>query len=240
MNTYGDDGNVICLKKRALWRGIEPKIKGVTLGDQIDPDWADIYFFGGGQDKQQIAVSKDLVKVNSKLLKETARGGAVIFSICGGYQLLGHYYKPHQGPELKGVGLIDVTTLAGSRRMIQNVVLAINPLLEIAGKHKTLVGFENHSGKTFLGRDATPLGEVILGGGNNGEDKTEGAFQGNVFGCYLHGSCLPKNPHFADFLIQKALKRRYGIIELKNLDDDLEWQAHEAILEKFAPNYLRE
>lgn len=234
MNIYGDDGNITALAKRAAWRGIKPKIIVVTIGDKIDPDFADIYFFGGGQDQQQVAVSTDLKKVNGARLKQAVDRGAIVFSVCGGYQLLGHYYQPKSGPKLPGVGLIDAYTVAGDTRMIGNEIIELNS--EISGisrrKSSKLIGFENHSGKTFLGDKAKPLGKVLVGSGNNGKDKAEGAFSGRVFGCYLHGSCLPKNPHFADFLIEKALERRYGQVKLKKLDDSVEWEAHQSILKK--------
>jgi CobQ-like glutamine amidotransferase family enzyme len=239
MNIYGDDGNIICLKKRALWRGIKPIVKRISIGDEIDSSWGDIYFLGGGQDRQQIIVSKDLEGENGEKLKEAKEKGAVFFSICGGYQLLGHYYKPHNGPEIKGLGILDVYTIAGEKRLIQNIIVKINPSLNIKGKFNTLVGFENHSGKTYLLEKAKPLGKVIVGGGNNSEDKTEGAFEGNAFGCYLHGACLPKNPHFADFLISRALSRRYGKVSLKPLDDALEWKTHENILKRFGKGKIK-
>lgn len=238
MNIYGDDGNIITLVKRTSWRGIEPKILQVTIGDKIDSEWADIYFFGGGQDQQQIAVSYNLQKVNGKLLTKAVKNGAVVLSVCGGYQLLGNYYKPKKGSKLPGIGLIDAYTVAGDKRMIGNLVVKVDESLFEKSTYYSLrtthylVGFENHSGQTFLGRNAKPLGRVITGFGNNGKDDTEGAFQGNVFGCYLHGSLLPKNPHFADFLTEIALKRRYGMVNLAKLDDSLEWQAHQSILRR--------
>lgn len=241
MNTYGDDGNIICLTKRSFWRGIEAKVWQISIGDKINPDKFDLYFFGGGQDQQQAKVAQDLKKINGKFLKKAVLRGAVIFAVCGGYQLLGHYYQPYVGPQLSGVGLLDVITIAGNKRMIGNIVIEINP--ELKKIHNSpfdiqrstkLVGFENHSGQTFLGKEAQALGKVISGFGNNGKDKTEGAFAGNVFGCYLHGSVLPKNPHFADFLIQKALERQYGKVELKPIDDSLEWQTHKQLLAKFS------
>lgn len=235
MNTYGDDGNIITLIKRCQWREIGAKVYQVTIGNIIDPNLYDLYFFGGGQDQQQIAVSQDLERVNAKLLKKAVDTNAVILAICGGYQLLGAYYKPKYGSKLKGVGLLDTYTIAGDRRMIGNIVIEVNPELKakiykssiINHQSSKLVGFENHSGQTFLGPKTKPLGKVLTGYGNNGNDKTEGAWQGNIFGCYLHGSLLPKNPHFADYLITLALKRRYGKAKLKPLADSLEWQAHQ-------------
>jgi len=231
MNIYGDNGNIICLRQRCQWRGIEVGFDQVTIGQKINPDKYDIYFFGGGQDQQQIAVSNDLKKNNGILLKKATRKNAVIFAVCGGYQLLGHYYQPDKGKALFGVGLLDVITLAGKKRMIGNIVIDVSQLLDVACQMSDkLVGFENHSGKTLLGKGVKPLGKVLAGYGNNGNDKTEGAFTGTVFGCYLHGSVLPKNPHFADLLISKALERRYGQVKLKPLDDTIEWQAHKSAI----------
>ena len=233
MNIYGDNGNIICLTQRCEWRGIQAKLDQVTIGQKINPDKHDIYFFGGGQDQQQIAVSSDLKETNGILLKKAAHENAVIFSVCGGYQLLGHYYQPEKGKALFGVGLLDVITVAGNKRMIGNIVIKVDKGIlsttncELSTK---MVGFENHSGKTFLGKGVKPLGKVLTGYGNNSNDKTEGAFAGTVFGCYLHGSVLPKNPHFADLLISKALQRRYGQIKLKTLDDTIEWQAHNSAI----------
>ena len=151
--------------------------------------------------------------------------------ICGGYQLLGNYYRPFNEPELKGVGLLDVVTVASSDRMIGNIVIELDKNLQDEDE-KLLVGFENHSGKTYVGKKSAPLGGVVVGHGNNGEDRTEGAFAGNVFGCYLHGPLLPKNPHFADLLIKKALKRRYGNVSLQRLDDSLEVNTHNSVIER--------
>jgi len=236
MNTYGDDGNIICLIKRCQWRGIDVRINQVTIGEKINPDKYDLYFFGGGQDQQQIAVSKDLKKGNGKLLKKAVEQKAVVLAICGGYQLLGHYYQPLEGNPIWGVGLLDLITIAGKKRMIGNVVIELTNKLanQLTSQLRTLVGFENHSGQTFLGKRVKPLGKVLKGFGNNGKDKTEGAFLETVFGCYLHGSLLPKNPHFADFLIKKALERKYGQVKLQPLDDFLEWQTHRSLLAKFS------
>ena len=148
--------------------------------------------------------------------------------MCGGYQLLGNYYKAPTGEELPGVGLLDIFTIASDKRMIGNILIESN--VSIPGK--TLVGFENHSGKTFLGKNAIQLGRVVVGHGNNGEDRTEGAIQNNVFGCYLHGPLLPKNPAFADYLIEKALKRKNSSFKLKELQDDFETAAHQSSVKR--------
>jgi CobQ-like glutamine amidotransferase family enzyme len=220
LNIYGDRGNILTLYQRCQWRGIDVRIITPGIGDVIDPDMADFYFMGGGQDAQQIQVSEDLHRVKSDSLKQAAANGAVFLGICGGYQLLGHYYKPHDGDELRGLSLMDAYTVAGHTRFIGNVVIE-------RPDGSTVVGFENHSGRTYLGKDVTPLGKVIHGHGNNSEDGLEGAAFGNLYGTYLHGSLLPKNPALADELIGKSLARRYGNVELAPLTDRLEGRAHE-------------
>jgi CobQ-like glutamine amidotransferase family enzyme len=221
MNIYGDRGNILTLQRRAEWRGMDVVVDRVTIGDTIDPDYYDFYFFGGGQDKQQIAVSHDLQGQKGDALKEAVERGAVILSICGGYQLLGKYYHPFEGDDLPGIGLFDAHTDAGETRYIGNVL--IDCALPGVG---TIVAFENHSGCTFLGPGCRPLGKSIIGGGNNGKDGTEGAIYKTAYGCYLHGSLLPKNPRLADYLLTQALKRRHGDIELQPLNDALELKAH--------------
>jgi CobQ-like glutamine amidotransferase family enzyme len=211
MNIYGDRGNVIALAQRARWRGIGVEVRPYTVGAWVDPDWPDVWFFGGGQDQGQDIVGADLAGANGSALRRSVEGGAAIFSVCGGYQLLGHEYVPETGPSIPGVGILDVTTRAGRKRFVGNL-LAESP-------DGQLIGFENHSGRTYLGPAARPLGTVIAGNGNNGEDKTEGAVQGKVIGCYLHGSCLPKNPWLADRLLTWALDRRGGTVTLEPLDD---------------------
>jgi CobQ-like glutamine amidotransferase family enzyme len=222
LNIYGDRGNIITLTQRSRWRDIDVTVDAVGLGEDIDIEKYDLYFIGGGQDKQQITISEDLHARKAKMHK-AAESGAVFLTVCGGYQLLGHYYRPHEGPELKGLSLIDAYTVAGHRRMIGNVVVK-----EPDGS--TLVGFENHSGKTYLGSGVQAIGKVVVGNGNNGEDGFEGVAQGTIYGTYLHGSLLPKNPQFADRLIAQALKRRHGDIALTPLDDEAELQAHKRAL----------
>jgi len=222
LNIYGDRGNVLAFTQRCLWREIEVKIQEINIGDRIDPELYDFYFIGGGQDQQQIAVSEELQK-QQDAFREAAENRAVFLAICGGYQLLGHYYKPHQGEELKGISILDAYTIAGHNRYIGNVTVETGLPLN---KHKTLTGFENHSGLTYLEAGTEPLGKVIIGNGNNGEDKLEGARKNNVFGSYLHGSFLPKNPHFTDYLIQISLERQYGKVNLPEIKDEFEWAAH--------------
>lgn len=227
MNIYGDTGNIIALKKRAGWRGIEVKVKVKSQKSKIKKGECDLYFFGGGQDQAQGLVASDLESSGKgKALKQEIERGVPLLSICGGYQLLGEYYQPHKGPKLPGVGLFPACTEAGFDRMIGNIVIE-----SMFGK---LVGFENHSGKTYLKKGANPLGMVIKGFGNNGKDRAEGCVYKNAIGCYMHGSLLPKNPKLADWLLQKALEVKYEKeIELKSLDDTLELQAHNTAVKKF-------
>jgi len=238
MSTYGDRGNILTIYQRCRWRGIEVEVKEIDLKEKVDPTAVDFYFFGGGQDQAQKLISKDLQEYKKDNLRKAARLGVVFFGICGGYQLLGHYYRPAQENDLPGLGILDVVTVAGDTRMIGNIIVELNEKLDPptgqAGikSEKLLVGFENHSGRTYLGKKAASLGRVVVGHGNNGEDRTEGAYQGNVFGCYLHGPVLPKNPNFTDFLIEKALARRYGKVRLSPLDNNLEMRAHEITIER--------
>ncbi|MDP3973908.1 MAG: glutamine amidotransferase [Candidatus Daviesbacteria bacterium] len=227
MNIYGDTGNIIALKKRCEWRGIEVVDKNISIATLLSKGDCDLFFFGGGQDQQQEVVAKDLVKsAKGKVITSEIERGVPLLSICGGYQLLGEYYKPHKGPKLPGVELFGAYTVAGDKRMIGNITTE-----SMFGK---LVGFENHSGKTYLKKGSTPLGMVIKGFGNNGEDKTEGCIYKNAIGCYMHGSLLPKNPRLADWLIKKALEVKYGKnIELKPLDDTFELQVHQSAIRRF-------
>ena len=217
MNIYGDRGNVLALAQRARWRGIEPDVREVGLGEPI-PAEADIFFFGGGQDQAQIAVSKDLAGAKGEAIREAVEGGAALLSVCGGYQLLGHEYRPQNADPLPGIGLFDVDSEAGSERFIGNVV--------VDSRWGALVGFENHSGLTFLGDAATPLGKVRVGRGNNGKDGTEGVVYKHAIGSYLHGSLLPKNPVLADWLLAAGLRRRYGADDLPPLPNGIEEAAH--------------
>ena len=213
MNIYGDRGNVISLARRAEWRGVEAEIREVGIREPIPTD-VDVFFFGGGQDQEQIAVADDLAGPKGATLKAMVEDGAALLSVCGGYQLLGHEYRPHVGTPLAGIGLFDLTSVAGPERFIGNVV--------VESELGDLVGFENHSGLTHLAPGQSPLGKVRIGRGNNGKDGTEGARYKNAIGCYLHGSLLPKNPSVTDWLLSAALGRRYGTSDLAPLDDALE------------------
>lgn len=225
MNIYGDRGNILTLRQRSLWRGIDVEIDAIQPGMQTDWSRYDLAFFGGGQDSGQSLIAADFVQRQGQELRAAVEDGLVMLTVCGGYQLLGHYFLTHTGEKLPGVGIIDVHTVGGTRRLIGNIVI------DWTRGTERLVGFENHSGRTYLGSGAEPLGRVVKGFGNNGEDQTEGAVYRNVHGCYIHGSLLPKNPHFADHLISLALARRYGIrAELEPLDDHLERTAHDVMV----------
>jgi len=205
LNLYGDRGNILTLQQRCLWRGIRLRVIELGIGDALDPDAYDMLFIGGGQDRDQAPVAQDLYETKSIGLWAAIEDNIPVLAVCGGYQLLAHYYRPAKGPDMKGLGVFDAWTIhRGSRapRCIGDVAINWNG--------QTLVGFENHGGQTYLGT-AKPLGKVLKGYGNNAQDGTEGAIYRNAYGTYLHGSLLPKNPHFADYLIELALKRSYGL-----------------------------
>ena len=230
MSTYGDVGNIICLQQRAAWRDIEVIVKGIELGEPTPQD-IDLYFFGGGQDQAQITVGKDLQNRSHQLRFDTL-DGVPLLAICGGYQLLGEAYFPDGADPIPGISLLPVQTKASSQRMIGDLILTSN--LTLPGTERTIVGFENHSGKTsILSPEAQPLGIVRHGFGNNGDDKTEGCILGSIIGCYLHGSLLPKNPHLADWLLERAIQRHTPTYSLKPLDDHAEWQAHHFLLDRY-------
>ena len=220
MNIYADRGNLLLLEQRCRWRGIGFSLADSGLGDELDPDGADLYYMGGGQDRDQKLCAFDLSTVKREALHAAAARGAVILAVCGGYQLLGHSYQ--LGDEtLPGAGLVDLHTIrADGPRLIGNVAIEVE--LE-PGVRRVLAGFENHGGRTHLGAGAHPLGRVLRGHGNNGRDGLEGVREGNVIGTYLHGPLLPKNAWFADWLIQAALRRPE---RLEALEDELEEAAH--------------
>ncbi|GHO84481.1 hypothetical protein KSZ_24870 [Dictyobacter formicarum] len=259
LNLYGDRGNILTLRRRCQLRGIELRVVGLGVGDALAPDEYDMLFIGGGQDKEQAPVAQDLYEMKGIGLWAAIEDDMPVLAVCGGFQLLAHYYRPAEGPDMRGLGVFDAwTEHKGSQvaRCIGNIALRWNG--------QTLVGFENHGGRTYLGT-AKPLGTVLKGHGNNAEDQTEGAIYRNAYGTYLHGSLLPKNPHFADYLIELALQRKYGyqadtepqllngnrtsttsengstVLELQKtnlsplltpLEDSLEWEAHASILER--------
>ena len=239
MNIYGDRGNILTLRKRAEWRGIPVEIRTIGRGPAPDLSDIDLIFWGGGQDRDQELVFKDAAAHKVDAIRAAIDGGAVVLAVCGGYQLLGEYYVTADGKRLPGLGLVDLHTVPGSRRNIGNIVIET---ANLGLQPPTLVGFENHSGKTYLGPGLSPLGRVLRGAGNNGEDGTEGVAAGNVFGTYLHGSLLPKNPHFADLLVARALQRqtptptvpgeRGRESRLSPLDDAIEMSAHNTVRDR--------
>jgi CobQ-like glutamine amidotransferase family enzyme len=223
MNIYGDRGNILCLGRRCRERAIDFEVTELGLGDRLKSKDYDMVFLGGAQDREQRRVAEDLVEVKGKELREAANKGVPILAVCGGYQLLGRYYLTADGQELPGVGLLGMWTEhpgPGAKRFIGNVV--------VEWRGHTLVGFENHGGRTHLDEGTEPLGRVVSGFGNNGDDGGEGAVCGSAYGTYLHGSLLPKNPRFADHLIATALRRRDRDLDLEPLDDHVEEMAHAA------------
>ncbi len=261
LNLYGDRGNIITLRRRCQLRGIELRVVSLGIGDALAPDEYDMLFIGGGQDKEQAPVAQDLYEIKGIGLWAAIEDDMPVLAVCGGYQLLQHYYRPANGTDMRGLGVFDAWTIhKGTHvpRCIGDVAISWNG--------STLVGFENHGGRTYLGT-AKPLGRVLRGHGNNAEDHTEGAVYRNTYGTYLHGSLLPKNPHFADHLLALALERTYGrsertaeslvrsverhngmrpfaqsakressteepLMALAPLDDRLEWEAHAFVLER--------
>jgi CobQ-like glutamine amidotransferase family enzyme len=223
MNIYADRGNLLVLERRCRWRGIDFSVAASGLGDRLDPDGADLYYLGGGQDRDQKLCALDLAEVKRDALHAAAARGAVILAVCGGYQLLGQSYQLG-ADTLPGVGLVDLATVrSDGPRLIGNVAIEVE--LE-PGARRVLAGFENHGGRTRLGPRASPLGRVLKGHGNNGEDGYEGIRHGSVIGTYLHGPLLPKNAWFADWLIETAVGRREPMAPLGPLDDRLEDAAH--------------
>lgn len=222
LNLYGDSGNVLCLQKRMEWRGIECRVTELNSKRDFIFDNYDIIFIGGGQDFEQSLVLSDLngVKINS--LYDAICSDAVVLAVCGGYQLLGKYYETHSGEKMNFTGILDFYTVGREKRLIGNYEFKTREKLRI-------IGFENHSGRTYLGESLSPLGRIIKGCGNNGKDKTEGARYKNTFCTYCHGPILPKNPDFADMLIEKALSRKYGETHLEPLDSSVEILARKQI-----------
>jgi CobQ-like glutamine amidotransferase family enzyme len=219
LNIYADRGNMAVLRGRAEWRGIGFEWRGIGLGDALDPEAYDLLYVGGGQDREQALVAPDLAS-RGEALEAALAGGAAILAVCGGYQLLGRFYRDRSGAELPGAGVFDHHTVAGERRMIGDVLLDCE--LE-AGVRRPLAGFENHAGRTILGPGAEPLGRVVAGFGNDGESGYEGCRRGRALGTYLHGPLLPRNPWLADWLLAQALARQAGEPpELEPLPDDFE------------------
>ncbi|MDR2733606.1 MAG: glutamine amidotransferase [Spirochaetota bacterium] len=225
LNLYGDRGNIMALVRRLEWRGIGAKIREYRLHDDIDFAALDIVFLGGGSDREQMLVCARLREIRSAFADYVESDGAVI-AICGGYQLLGEYYRMGDAV-IEGLRILDVRTENEPGRLIGNVVIR-SPLSSMP-----IVGFENHGGRTYIG-EHTPLGRVITGGGNNGKDGHEGVQYKNVLGTYLHGPLLPKNPELCDWILRAALLRKGYTSELAPLDDTMEITANRAVAERFA------
>ena len=227
LNIYADRGNIAVLARRAAWRGHELAVEAVSMGDAMQPGAHDLLYVGGGQDREQALVAVDLA-AKADAVHDAVAAGAAVLAVCGGYQLLGRYYRDRDGAELPGIGLLPLHTIAGERRMIGDVLLDC----EWAGQ--TLAGFENHAGRTLLGEGARPLGRVVHGFGNDGESGFEGCRAGRVIGTYLHGPLLPRNPWLADWVLSQALAHASGgePPELEPLPDELERRAHDVAAER--------
>ena len=224
LNLYGDRGNIACMMKRCQWRGIEAEMIEFNTGDEIDFCGLDIVLLGGGSDREQAIVCQNLLKIQ-KQFQEYVEDNGVVIAVCGGYQLLGRYYKTDDGM-IEGLNLVDIYTEQEEGRLIDNIVLQS----ELADM--PIVGFENHGGRTYI-NDNKPFGKVLYGSGNDGKSGNEGVVYKNVIGTYLHGPLLPKNPQICDYLIQRALERKYGPMTLLPLDDSQEQEANEYIYRRF-------
>lgn len=231
LNLYGDRGNIITMKRRLEDRGIKVNIDECSIGQPLNADKYDIFFIGGGQDFEQEVLLRDLSSGKAQDIRTAVEEEKTFLAICGGYQMLGEYYKTWDGVQLDFIGAIGVHTIGAKERMIGNYMFRTTP----ESGDTVVVGFENHSGKTYLSEQVAPLGMMLSGNGNNGEDKTEGARYKNVFGTYSHGSLLPKNPILCDFILQTALNHRYdGAEPLAPLDDTLELNAHRYMQERLS------
>lgn len=226
LSVAGDRGNLFSIQRRCEWRGLRTEVTEIAQGQTTDFTQYDLILFHGGQDKEMDVAARDL-EGKAASLREAAEFGVVFLAVCAGFQLLGHYYQPFKGPRLEGVGVVDMYTEGGNTRFMNHIAVECS----FTGTKRTLVGFENHSGRTYLGPKAQPLGHVVAGSGNNGEDGGEGARDRQVYGTYLHGPVLPKNPWLTDHLILQGLRHRYGeVAPLPPLHDGAEERAHEAAL----------
>lgn len=225
LNLYGDRGNIQCLLQRCRWRGIDAQVHAFKITDKIDFSQLDVILLGGGSDREQALVCGELLRVKQDFISYAEDGGAVL-AVCGGYQLLGNYYQTDSG-KIEGLGLVDLHTCQQPGRLIGNIVIK-SSLFDMP-----IVGFENHGGRTVLGDGVQPLGQVLSGYGNDGKSGYEGIVYKNVIGTYLHGPLLPKNPQVCDWLLSRALERRYGTSELCPLDDEQENAANEYIVRRF-------
>lgn len=223
MNIYGDSGNALVLAQRTKWHGYTPNLLAYNPGDTLPTD-IDLIIGGGGQDSGQDKIQADLLKIGDTL-KNLAENDTPMLMICGLYQLFGKFFKTQDGHIIQGIGLFDMETHAGTERLIGNITTRSTLFGDI-------IGYENHSGQTFLGQSLKPLGTIIKGAGNNGQDNTEGAHYKNVIGSYLHGSLLPKNPTIADYLIEKAVVKKYGEFTPTVIDDRFAKLAREYALKR--------
>ena len=226
LNIYADRGNIAVFARRAAWRAHSLEVDAIGMDDPIVPGAHDLYYVGGGQDREQLLVAPNLAAKAEPLREAVVGGGAALLAVCGGYQLLGRGYRGFHGEDMPGIGLLPLETVAGVRRMIGDVLLECE--LE-PGERRTLAGFENHAGRTRLDDGAEPLGRVVAGFGNDGESGYEGCRAGRVIGTYLHGPLLPRNPWLADWLLAQALAHRTGSTEAPRFDpfaDELEAAAH--------------
>lgn len=230
LNIYADRGNIAVLARRAAWRNHTLEVTPLGLDDALAPGAYDLLYIGGGQDREQLLVARNLAG-KAEQVREAVAGGAALLAVCGGYQLLGRGYRGVHGEEMPGVGFFPMETIAGERRMIGDVLLECE--LE-PGERRTLAGFENHAGRTRLDDDAVPLGRVLAGFGNDGESGYEGCRVGSAIGTYLHGPLLPRNPWLADWLLRRALAHRLGgePPALEPLPDALESVAHAVSAER--------
>ena len=226
LNLYGDRGNIIALTERMKARNIDVVTDQITMGKSFNSDDYDIHFVGGGQDFEQDVLLDDLKKGKDIEIKRAIENSKVFLAICGGYQMLGKYYKTYDGKMLEYMGALDFYTEGKEERMIGNYAFKTKEGIEV-------VGFENHSGRTYLGKNVEPLGKMIKGYGNNGEDGTEGVRYKNTFGTYSHGPVLPKNSQLADLLIAKAVENKYGKADLAPLDDTLEIKAQQQVMKLY-------
>jgi len=224
LRTYGDRGNILTLQRRAEWRGFSVDVVWVSRGERL-PASPNLILIGGGTDRVQEVIAPDLKERRGEL-EEVIAAGTVLLGVCGGYQFLGKTYVAADGTQIDGLGFLDISTRAGRDRIIGRV----RARASLWGEEFDVVGFENHGGRTVLGSSCVPLATVVMGGGNNGEDRTEGAVQGTMVGTYIHGPLLPPNPRLADVLLERALAPVTGGGPLAPLDDALEVAAHRAAL----------
>lgn len=224
LNLYGDNGNIASLTKRCEWRNIDVEVQKYSLNDDIDFDNIDILFIGGGSDKEQKIVCESLRKYCERI-REYVENNGVLIAFCGGFEILGNYYKI-KDETVQALGLIDMFTEYSDVRLIDDIIIQTDIL------DRPIVGFENHGGRVYINNN-TPFGKVVYGNGNNGTDGFEGVIYKNVIGTYLHGPLLPKNPHLCDYIIKKALQNKYGDVELQDLDDRIEFAANDYVVNRF-------